>query len=389
VSVTRIAAILRLFLPLAFVAAALPVLATPQAAAPAVLPENFGGWQLATREPAVSDPKIADPAEAPLLTEYGFQGLEAADYEQNGRHLKLKALRFHDATGALGAFLYYRQPQMNDETIGDLASSNNEHVIFYRANIVVQAVFDKLTAMSAAQLRELASMLPVAGGSDAKAADLPNYLSHTGQIANSTRYAEGPVGLDRIGAPVKADLVDFASGAEVVLSKYEADPGDATVTLIEYPTPQLATDHLKRIEDAHKMANAQQNPNGPALINLEQIYTRRTGPIVIIVSGLVTPNAVGKLLHSVNYDAEVTWNERWTFSKNNNLGYLMLNIFALAAVLMVLALVFGVGFGFLRVFASRMFPKHVRSAAEGQEFISLHLDGPSGETPKNDASGSR
>ena len=131
-------------------------------------------------------------------------------------------------------------------------------MIFYRANIVVQAVFDKPTAMSAAQLRELATMLPIAGGSDAKAPDLPNYLSHKGQIANSTRYAGGPVALERIGSPIKADLVDFAAGAEVVLSKYEADPGDATLTLIEYPTPQLATDHLKQIDwgrddvDAHE-----------------------------------------------------------------------------------------------------------------------------------------
>ena len=370
-------------------AMALPAWATQPVPAPPLLPENFGGWQLSARDQTVSDPKVADPAEAPLLQEDGFINLDSATYEQNGRHLKIKALRFHDATGALGAFLYYRQPQMNDESIGDLASSNNEHVIFYRANILVQAVFDKQTAMSAAQLRELATMFPTAIGSDAKAPDLPGYLSHKGQIANSTRYAQGPVGLEKIGAPVSAQLVDFAAGAEVALSKYQSDPGDATVTLIEYPTPQLATEHLKRIDDAHKMANAQQNPNGPALINLEQIYTRRTGPIVVVVSGLVTPNAVGKLLHSVNYDADVMWNERWAFNKKDNLGYLILNTFALAAVLMVLALVFGVGFGFLRVFANRMFPKHVRSAAEGPEFISLHLDGPSVDAQKNDASGSR
>ncbi len=383
---TAVSRLLSLSLVLAMV---LPASATQAVPAPTLLPENFGGWQLSTRDQTVTDPKIADPAEAPLLQEDGFINLEAATYEQNGRHLKVKALRFHDATGALGAFLYYRQPQMNDESIGDLASSNNEHVIFYRANIVVQAGFDKLTAMSAAQLRELATMLPTASGGDAKTPDLPGYLSKKAQIPNSTRYAGGPVALDKIGAPVSAQLVDFAAGAEVVLSKYQADPGDATVTLIEYPTPQLATEHLKRIDDAHKMANAQQNPNGPALINLEQIYTRRTGPMVVIVSGLLTPNAVGKLLHSVNYDADVIWNERWAFNKKDNLGYVILNVFALATVLMVLALVFGIGFGFLRVVASRMFPKHVRSVAKGQEFISLHLDGPSVEAGKTDASGSR
>ncbi len=305
----------------------LPLLLTHLAsAAPMqILPQSFGGWQLSSRGATVSDAAVADPVEASLLKEYGFLQLETASYEQNGRQLKLKALSFHDASGALGAFLYYRQPRMVDESIGDQAASLNEHVLFYRGNIVVDAVFDKLTAMSAAQLRELAAGLPLVAGGDRNPPGLLNYLphavSHAQLIANSTRYASGPIALDKIGAPVSAQLVDFGAGAEVVLTKYRADPEEATLTLIEYPTPQIATEHQKQIEAAHHPANAQQNPSGPALMNLEQIYTRRTGPIVIVVSGLVTPNAAGALLSSVNYDAEVTCNERLTsFNKNDKLG---------------------------------------------------------------------
>jgi hypothetical protein len=365
-----------------------PVPLVGQAATP-LLPQNFGGWQLSSRGATVFDATAADPAEAPLLREYGFQKLETATYEQNGRQLKLKALGFHDATGALGALLYYRQPRMVDESIGDLASSLNEHVLFYRGNIVVDAVFDKLTMMSAAQLRELAKGLPVVAGGGSKPSTLPDRLPRAQQIANTTRYAAGPVALEKIGAPVDAQLVDFAVGAEVVLSKYQADPQEATLTLLEYPTPQLAAEHQKRIEAAHHPANAQQNPNGPALVNLDQIYTRRTGPIVIVVSGLVTPNSAGALLGSVNYDAEVTWNERWTFNKNDNLGYVILNILALSAVLATITIVFGVGFGFARVILSRMFPGRVRSVAQGQEFISLHLGEAPAADPPSDASRSR
>jgi hypothetical protein len=371
----------------------LPVGLAAQASAsapPPLLPQSFGGWQLSGEGKFIKDATTADPAEAPLLREYGFQELENATYEQNGRQLKLKALRFRDASGALGAFLYYRQSRMVDESIGDLASSFNEHVLFYRGNIVVDAVFDKLTMMSAAQLRELAEGLPLAPGGDRKPPALPNYLPHelsrAPQIENSTRYAAGPVALEKIGAPLSAELVDFAAGAEVVLSKYRSDPEEATLTLIEYPTPQIATEHQKRIEAAHHPANAQQNPNGPALVNLDQIYTRRTGPIVIVVSGLVTPNAAGTLLGSVNYDADVTWNERWSFNKNDNLGYVILNVVALSAVLGAITLVFGIGFGFARVALSRLFPGRIRTVAQGQEFISLHLGGPPAEPPPAAAS---
>jgi len=320
--------------------------------------------------------------------------LESANYEQNGRRLKLKALAFRDATGALGAFLYYRQPQMVDETIGDLSSSQNEHVLFYRGNVVVDAVFDKLTVMSASQLRELAAELPIVSGGDRNPPNLPNYLpqklTHAQLIQNSTRYAEGPVALQRIGVPLSAELVDFAAGAEVVLGKYRADPEEATLTLIEYPTPQLAILHQQRIEAAHRPASAQGNPGGPALVNLEQIYTRRTGPIVIVVSGLLTPNAARSLLGSVSYEPEVTWNEKWkAFDKRDNLGYLLVTIAELSAVLAVLALVLGIGFGFARVYLSRLFPRHVQTYAQANEFISLHLDESTSGSASGDASASR
>lgn len=364
------------------------------AATPTLLPENFAGWQMASKVPSVSDAATADPAEAPLLQEFGFEKLESATYEQNGRLLKLKALGFRDATGALGAFLYYRQPQMVNENIGDLSSSQNEHVLFYRANVVVDAVFDKLSVMSASQLRELAAGLPIVSGGDRNPPNLPNYLpqklAHAQAIPNSTRYAEGPVALQRIGAPVSAELVDFAAGAEVVLSKYRADPQEATLTLIEYPTPQMAIQHQQRIDAAHRTANGQQNPGGPALVNLEQIYTRRTGPIVVVVSGLVTPNAARSLLGSVSYEPEVTWNERWgIFDKRENLGYLLVTIVELSAVLAVLALVLGIGFGLGRVYLSRLFPRHIQTYAQANEFISLNLDETPKGAPSGDASPSR
>ena len=49
-----------------------------------------------------------------------------------------------DASGAYGAFTYYKQPEMLNEKIGDQASSLNNRVLFYRGNVLVEAVFDKL-----------------------------------------------------------------------------------------------------------------------------------------------------------------------------------------------------------------------------------------------------
>ena len=69
-----------------------------------------------------NDPAVADPANAALLKEYGFTDFESATYtREDGRKLTLKAARFADASGAYGAFTYYKLPQMLKETIPDQA----------------------------------------------------------------------------------------------------------------------------------------------------------------------------------------------------------------------------------------------------------------------------
>ena len=111
---------------------------------------------------------------AAVLKEYGFTSFESATYTRDdGRKLTLKTARFADASGAYGAYTYYKTPSMLIEKIGDGAASMNERVLFYRGNILVDAVFQKLSAMSAAELRELAEGLPLPSGNTRNLPELP------------------------------------------------------------------------------------------------------------------------------------------------------------------------------------------------------------------------
>ena len=122
----------------------------------AVLPREFSGWQMKGPTKTSVDAATADPANAPVLKEYGFQDIQTATYvREDGRKLAIKAARFEDTSGAFGAYTFYYQPEMNREQIGDQGASFNERILFYRGNVLVDAVFDRITAMSAAELREL------------------------------------------------------------------------------------------------------------------------------------------------------------------------------------------------------------------------------------------
>jgi hypothetical protein len=347
--------------------------AAPVKAAPApILPNEFGGWQISGSFQTSADPAAADPTNPAILKEYGFTGFASGAYTRDdGRKLTLRAARFADASGAYGAFTFYKQPEMLNEKIGDQASSLNNRVLFYRGNVLVDALFDKLSVMSAAELRELASGLPLPQGGARNLPALPTYLPKQAYVKNTAKYIIGPAALDKIGSPISAQLADFAAGAEVVQGTYESSGGEATLVLISYPTPQIAAEHLRRIDAAHS-PTPQPGASAPPVVEVGTFFDKRSGPIVAIAAGPFSPSEAKSLLASVHYDADVTWNENTFFDKKNNLANLLWNVIILCAVLMGITVAAGFAFGGVRVLLTRLVS--TRRGDDGTEFIALHLN---------------
>jgi hypothetical protein len=344
-----------------------------QAGVPAqsVLPLQFGGWQRQGAPRVSKDPAVADPVNAAVLKEYGFATFEASTYtREDGRTLKIRAARFDDASGAFGAYLFYLQPEMASEEIGDQGASLGPRILFYRGQVVVEAVFGQLTVMSAAELRELAGMLPRPSGNTGALPPVLAFMPHHGYIANTEKYAEGPLALGAIASPLPADLVDFSADPHAVLGQYTTPSGPATLMLIYYPTPQLAAEHLRRIDAAHHAAQPQAGIESVG--NVGPFFGKRTGPILAIAAGPLSESDARTLLGAVNYDARVTWNENTYFDKKNNIANFLVNLIILCIILGAISIAVGVAFGGARVLVKRLMPERF-DRAEQVEFISLHL----------------
>ncbi len=339
---------------------------------PPILPNVFAGWHVFGSVVHTDDPTVADPTNPAILKEYGFTDVAIATYERdNAYKLTMRAARFADASGAYGAFTFYKKPEMLNEKIGDQASSLNNRVLFYRGNVLVDALFDKLTVMSAAELRELADNIPLPQGGARNLPSLPTYMPKQAYVKNTAKYVLGPLALDKIGSPISSQLVDFSAGAEVIQGTYESSGGRATLVLISYPTPQIAAEHLRRIDAAHA-PNAQPAAGTPPVVEVGTFSDKRSGPLVAIAAGPFSQSEAKSLLASVHYDADVTWNENTFFDKKNNLANLLWNIIILCGVLMALTIVAGFAFGGVRVLLQRLLPQ--RAAQAEAEFIALHLD---------------
>jgi hypothetical protein len=340
----------------------------------ALLPEAFAGWVSADAPKRVMDPAQADPAGTAALKEYDFSDAALATYKRDDETLTLRALRFHDASGAFGAYSFYRQNGWPKEEIGTGGTSDHNRVLFWLGNTVVDANFSKIGPMSGSELRDLASQIPVPEGNKALAPPVLANLPKESLNGQTTHYAIGPAGYAGAGGVLPPSLVNFDMGAEVVTATYGLRTGPATLTVIDYPTPQLAAAQEDKIR-AYIKAGSQAQPAWPKpLVDSDQasLEVRRSGPLVAIVSGDAFPEDSHKLLATVHFETSLTSIPQPMESEVAKTGQLLLGIALLCCIGAGAAILLGFFLGGGRALY-RIARGKPASSVYDVEFISLNL----------------
>jgi hypothetical protein len=354
----RVALLATLFA--AFFAA--PALFSQVKARVAILPDTFAGWERSGASQLGTDPRKIDEASSSVLKEDSFADFEIATYKHDARVITVKAARFEDAAGAYAAFTFYRQPLMRAEDIGTLAASLNERVLFFSGNILVDVQFDHVTGMSGAQLRELAAHLPEAKGPIAVLPTLPTHLPRKPLVDETARYLIGPAAYSALNINLSPELIDFSKSPQLLWARINGEaPGSAEILLVEYPTPHIAIDKLAAFEQLAPPSNGGTSA------------AKRSGPIISLVRGNISPGDANRILASVNYDANVTWNENAGQGKRDNIGNVVVAALTLAAVLFLISVGAGAVFGFGKFYLPRFRRKEVGETPDDGKMIRLDL----------------
>lgn len=337
-----------------------PPSAQPQQAPP-ILPKVFAGWQLQGAKKAGTNPAEADPAFGAVLKELGFTDYETATYKQADATLQIRAARFTDASGAYGAFTFYKDPDMKPVKVGARSGGLGNRVLFYRGNVLIDATVDRPSPTTLGELRELDTDLPQLTGSANEPPPMIGLFPLTGYVDNSVKYAVGPVELGQLDSPIPANLIDFSRDAEVGLAKYRTGSGTVTMILVNYPTQQIAEERLHAFEQ-YKRSDGQ----------LALVKVKRTGPVVVGITGPISSGDAQDLIGSVNYRENLTWNERVPTGRDN-MANLLINVFLLIGIILAFSLVIGIMFGGVRLLAKKFFPNRVFDRPEDVEIIQLKL----------------
>ena len=171
-------------------------------------------------------------------------------------------------------------------------------------------------------------------------------------------------------------LVDFPSSAEAVTANYSSRDGDGQMTLLIYPTPQMAAARLRDIDAFLKAGNTKSAwPQPLAESRPDSLLTRRSGPIVAITSGSLPAATAHKLINQVNYQADVVWNNPQGYiSDGSKVARLILGIFALTGILGAAAILLGLFLGGGRALYRVLRGKPASAFQEETEFIRLNLE---------------
>jgi hypothetical protein len=356
-----------------------------------VLPDAFDGW-VQTGKPALStDPGQVDAASTAALKEYSFTYGETAYYKRDDETLTMRALHFEDTSGAYGAYSFYRQNGWPREDIGTGGTSNHNRVLFWKGDTVVDANYSRVGPMTAGELRAVAAKLNVPGGNRSAAPPVLAFLPQANIDRQTTHYAEGPAGYAGGGGVLPPSIVDFDKGAETATASYSLPSNQATLTIIEYPTPQIAEVQEAAIRK-YIQAGSQAQPAWPKeLVDSDQasLEVRRSGVLVVLVSGDAIPDESHRLIETVHYEADLTKIPQPTDSEVAKTGRLLLGIATIVIIGSSAAILLGFFLGGGRALW-RVAHGRPASSVYDEEFIHLDLrkgwqedaDRASGRNPK-------
>jgi hypothetical protein len=325
-----------------------------------LLPNQFGIWHMTNC--------VEKPAHPILWQEAGERAFSWCQYSAGSQSVSIWTGRYRDPSSAYEIYTSGLRPNMQPSTLGKYTAVDRDKL---RA-LVGDFVFEVQSPqnISTNDLLQFLTLLR-AQADQTPLPPIRSYLPEQHLVSGTQRYALGAAGfrfaldaLERTDYSPLANELGFRSGAEAMLAQYSTGTDSAVLLLVEYPTPQLAEQHLRHLEQA---ISSTANPTNASI--------ERKGSLLSLVLGSSSAAYTRSLQKAVNYQTQVTWNEPTHTITDPPITSVLAKIIISTGVLMLVAVVLGVAFGGVRVLTKRLFPGKVFDRPERMEVLQLGLSG--------------
>jgi hypothetical protein len=353
----------------------LGALSVRSASAQNLLPPAFGNW---IPSPTSSSQPItleeAAGTNAPIIREYGFEGIERREYTRaNDKkwELTVTLYRMVDPTAAYGAFTFLRPSGTSSSDLTKYAVLDDDHGL--HAKFVVGNFLLDIHGNALASPSSGLDLLVKALQPKADSRPFPIIVEHlppTGLIAGSERYVSGPLALHSLLPVADGDWLGFSRGGEAVIARYKKSSQEVTLLIAEYPTQQLAASRYDT------MAPILHPPSNSAPTkDLHVVASRRDAGLISIVFATHQTEYADALLGQIIFGHNVVWNEPSFKAKDLPWSAYVIGSFLGSGIIIVFAFVSGLGFAVIRLVTKRFFPGKVFDRHRSMEVIQMGLSG--------------
>lgn len=283
----------------------------------------------------------------------------------------VKGYQFGDATGAFAAYTYFRGTGSHASTGGkanatDVLTSGGERV-FLSGTSVVRAA-GKPEALGDV-LKKVEIGLPKIGGRRGLAPLLPTLFPADVEgarlDASTLHYALGSVAYQSMGGSLPPEILGWDKSAEVATAVYTSRRGArGLLTLLMYPTPEIAGDRGRAIESAI---------NARGIDSFGTVKMRRLGPLVGVTSGAFPASQAQALVTALKLNQMVTFDKKMPLefhAEVRKTATLLQSIAVFTGLLILAAIVLGVFLGGARAGIRVLRGK---PAASEPEFLTINL----------------
>lgn len=343
-----------------------------------ILPASIAGWDATSTSPnAEASPnfdQIAGPSAA-TLKEYGAEDAEARTYTHGADSFKATVYTFKDTAGAYGAYSFLRTSDMAPAKLTQHSSMSRDRALALTGNLVVEFTGKELRR--AADPIEL--LVAVAGGRAHFGAypTLPQRLPPEDFVPRSDHYILGPVALAQYLPLAQGDWLGLSMGAQAELAHYRLNGHDATLVVVDYPTPQIAAAQLEKLKtqlgvavsgSAKNQAASSSSSNQPP-----RLYAQRDSTVLALISGAPSLRAANSVLAQVHSGLVLTWNEPVLNANQPSMPVIILGTIIGAGEICAFTLLGGVLFAGIRLLLKRVLPGRIFDRAWDLEIIELGL----------------
>jgi Family of unknown function (DUF6599) len=300
-----------------------------------------------------------------LWKETGRTPGEFCEYSSGGAKIDVDLQKYRDPSSAYEMYTALIRPDMHPSTLDKTSAVDGDRLFVLVGSSILHV--RPAPAISTADLLTLVNS--VSAHADQTPLPAIRTFLPRGFTDGTQRYAHGPAAFVNALASLRQDEfanlageAGFPWNAEAMFAHYRAGKDEAVLLLIEYPTPQLAEQHLRHLELALSPA-----------AKLAGTTMERRGSLL---SAVLKPSstAYGASLRSaVKYETEVTWNEPRQTVTDPPILTSLVKIILGTCLFMVVAVVLGVAFGGVRVVAKILFPGKVFDRPEQMDVLQLGL----------------